>query len=178
MPISDSDLIRKAVHGDESAFREIVDRYANELYKLARVLSGSVTDAEDIVQETFSGAFKGLRRFESRSSLKTWLHRILVRQAARHKRLWKRERYISADRIEESPAPLRDADAKLDLDTMLESLSREHREALALRELEGFSYKEMAEILNVPIGTVESRLYRARSEVRKQFPDYFTEEQE
>jgi len=68
------------------AFGELVDRHGNELYGLAYFLTGQASDAEDVVQETFLGAYEGLGRFESRSSIRTWLRRILVKQAARHQR--------------------------------------------------------------------------------------------
>ena len=183
---SELELIRRAVGGDEAAFGEIVDRYANDLYKLAYSLTGNVADADDVVQETFIGAFKGLRRFEGRSALKTWLVGILVRQVARHKRYWRIRRAFSLDRLEEDSAFSldklqagvvgRDPDIKMDLHTMLNTLSSEHRAVVVLRELEGMSYKEMAEALRIPVGTVESRLFRARDEIRRRFKGYFTVE--
>lgn len=183
---SEVELISRAVRGDEAAFGEIVDRYANDLYKLAYSLTGNVADVEDIVQETFIGAFKGLRRFEGRSALKTWLISILVRQVARHKRYWRIRRALSLDRLEEDSAFSldrlqagvvgQDPDIKMDLHTMLNTLSSEHRAVVVLRELEGMSYREMAEALSIPVGTVESRLFRARDEIRRRFKGYFTAE--
>ena len=82
----DLELARRAQKGEESAFHELVDRYANELFKLAFSLTGAVDGAEDVLQETFLGAFQGLDSFEGRSSVKTWLIRILVKQAAKYHR--------------------------------------------------------------------------------------------
>ena len=75
---TDSELVRRARHGDEAAFHELVDRYAGVLFGLAFSLVGHAADAEDVVQETFSGAFRGLRAFRGFSSVKTWLIRILI----------------------------------------------------------------------------------------------------
>ena len=84
----DSDLVRAAARGDGRAFHELVDRHGPRLYRLAVGLVGNASDAEDVLQEAFTGAFRGLRRFEGRSSVKTWLSRILVTQAA----LWRRRK--------------------------------------------------------------------------------------
>lgn len=171
----DLELARRAQKGEESAFHELVDRYANELFKLAFSLTGAVDGAEDVLQETFLGAFQGLDSFEGRSSVKTWLIRILVKQAAkyhRYRRIRKTEstnNFFPQDSGSESSA--RDFEIRMDIKTMIKTLSPEHREVIVLRELEGFSYEEMAEILGVPRGTVESRLFRARQELKKRFKD-------
>ncbi len=80
---TDFALIQRARGGDHGAFHDLVDRHAGSLFGLAVSLSGNAADAEDIVQETFTGAFRGLAGSEGRASVKTWLTRILVRQAAR-----------------------------------------------------------------------------------------------
>src|SRR5271170_245595 len=84
----DIKLLRRAEDGDSAAFHALVDRHAQRLYRLAASLIGNAADAEDVLQETFIGAFRGLRSFEGRSSVKTWLTRILVMQAAQ----WNRAR--------------------------------------------------------------------------------------
>ena len=83
---TDFELVRLARKGDAAAFHGLVDRHARFLYSLALSLTSSAADAEDLVQETLAGAFRGLASFEGRSSLKTWLARILVRQNARRHR--------------------------------------------------------------------------------------------
>src|SRR4051794_33881789 len=77
---SDIDLLRQAAAGDGRAFHLLVDRHADRLFRLSVSLIGNSSDAEDVVQETFAGAFKGLRQFEGRASVKTWLTRILFTQ--------------------------------------------------------------------------------------------------
>jgi RNA polymerase sigma-70 factor (ECF subfamily) len=153
-----------------------VDRHASFLFAVAVSLCGNAADAEDLVQETFSGAFRGLRAFEGRSSAKTWLTRILVRQAARHWRTGSRRRAttlpLEAASQEAGALPHAAADARMDIMTALADLSPEHRDAIVLRELQGLSYDEMADVLDVPRGTVESRLFRARAALKERLKDY------
>ncbi len=182
--VTDSELARGARQGDEAAFHELVNRYAGALFGLAFSLVGNAADAEDVVQETFSGAFRGLGAFEARSSVKTWLIRILVKQAARHHRSRSRRETVSLDNLSEASGSIlgkqeiasstRVLDIHMDVLAVLEVLSREHREVIVLRELQGMSYKEMAELLGVPRGTVESRLFRARQELKERLKGYLS----
>jgi RNA polymerase sigma-70 factor, ECF subfamily len=184
---TDLDLLRRARLGDGKAFHALVDRYAKPLFGLAYSLVGNASDAEDIVQETFAGAFKSIASFEERSSVKTWLSRILMNQVAR----WRRD--TGAKTGTKNPAmrivPLEAAenvsagghrgaaaavDAKLDLSVVLKKLTDEHREVLVLREIDQLSYDEIAEVLDLPRGTVESRLHRARAELRAKLQEYET----
>lgn len=187
---TDLDLLRRARHGDGRAFHALVDRYARPMYGLAFSLLNNSADAEDVVQETFAGAFKGLAKFEERSSVKTWLSRILINQVAMFKRDVRRKRTESLEATENASTDDRSfggargeanggggsatagVDARLDVNAMLQTLSEEHREILVLRELQQFSYEEIASVLDVPRGTVESRLHRARAELRKSLSDY------
>ncbi|GMV97808.1 MAG: DNA-directed RNA polymerase sigma-70 factor [Phycisphaerae bacterium] len=173
----DQELIRQVGRGDPAAFRALVDQHGRYLYGVAFGLTGHAADAEDLVQETFAGALKG--RFRGESSLRTWLVGILVRQASQLRRSRRRRvRPASLDdpavhaRVGGTAATARGAEARLDLATMLESLSAEHRAVVVLREIEGQSYEEMARTLGVPVGTVESRLHRAREELRRRFKAY------
>jgi RNA polymerase sigma-70 factor (ECF subfamily) len=150
---------------------DLLDRYGDKLYSQAFHYLGrrpeNRTDAEDLVQETIIGAFKSAKRFEGRSSLSTWLSRILANQVAAFIRSRKVRR---ADTLPEGISDHRvDPDAEMDVRQMLEALSDEHRQVIVLRELEGRTYDEIAEILSVPRGTVESRLHRARQALRDRF---------
>lgn len=178
----EKELARLVGRGDEAAFRLLVDRESRYLYGIARALTGNADDAEDLVQETFIGAFKS--RFRGESSLRTWLVQILVRRVAKLRRSswWRRRRRPSdtapAFDLSDEMASTPDADAsdkvaaRLDLATMLAALSPEHRMVIVLRELHGMTYEEMAAALGIPRGTVESRLYRAREELRKRYKGY------
>jgi RNA polymerase sigma-70 factor (ECF subfamily) len=179
---TDAELVHKARDGDQAAFHELVDRYAGSMFRLAYALVGNAQDAEDVAQETFLGVFRGLQRFEERSSLKTWLTRILLKQAARCRRNRKVRKMTSLEQIVEPPRPTQangemsagasKMDLHLDVLAALDTLSPEHREIAVLREMQGMSYDEMAEALGVPRGTVESRLFRARQELKERLKGY------
>ncbi len=135
---------------------------------------GNAFDAEDVVQEAFTGAFRGLGGFQGRSSVKTWLTRILMTQAARSRRSKSRRRpEVNQDAVDASEVPpSAAAGVKMDLHAALAKLSDEHRRILLLREFDGMSYDELAQTLDVPRGTVESRLHRARAELREKLKAY------
>jgi len=179
---SDLDLLQSAVKGDSSAFRELVDRHSEGLFRLAQWLSGNRADAEDVLQETFTGAFKGMSRFAGRASVKTWLTQILIRQASkmRHRR--------GRMKIAAHPDPsgggsggasepcvgsgMTTVDRRIDLAAMIQKLPEDHRQVILLREVEGMSYEEISQTLDIPRGTVESRIHRARQSLRKLLSGY------
>jgi RNA polymerase sigma-70 factor, ECF subfamily len=171
----DVELLRQAAAGNARAFHELVDRHADRLYRLATSLVGNAADAEDVLQETFTGAFRGLKGFEQRASVRTWLTRILVTQAAKWRRDRKRRMVEPIEPHEESmgrTGAQESAAAKIDLQAALQKLSDEHRQVLVLREFDLMSYDEIAQVLDVPRGTVESRLHRARLELREKMKAY------
>jgi RNA polymerase sigma-70 factor (ECF subfamily) len=166
---SDADLLKQIQVGDEAAFRTLVDRHGRYLFGIAHSLLGNAADAEDVVQETLMAALNA--NFRGESSVKTWLVAILVNQSKMLRRK-KRPQALIEDVPKESAAA--SSDAKMDLSMMLRELSPEHRQIIVLRELERMSYQEIAAALGVPQGTVESRLHRAREELRKRFAGYLT----
>jgi RNA polymerase sigma-70 factor (ECF subfamily) len=174
----DAELLKRSAHGDVEAQHALIDRHGRYLFGVAHALSGHSQDAEDLVQETFLGAFRS--NFRGESSLRTWLVKILMRRAGMLRRSRRREtNVVSLDAAPgDEPAIAvgapggAGADARLDLSHMLEALSPEHRQVILLREIEGLSYEQIAETIGVPRGTVESRLHRAREELRKRFKGY------
>ena len=177
MDDDDTLLLRRAAGGDGRAFRSLVDRHADRLYRLAVQLVGNRTDAEDVLQEAFAGAYKGAGGFRGGSSVKTWLSRILATQAAKW---WRDRKGDRTDELDETSGSTGSGAgggesavaAKLDLHAALAQLSPEHRQVLVLRELDGMSYEEMAGSLGVPRGTIESRLHRARAELKRRLTAY------
>ena len=177
--VADFDLICSASNGDESAFHSLIDRHMKSLFRTALALTGNRADAEDVVQETFMGAFRGLKRFDGRSSVKTWLYAILTRQAAKG---WHKSRHIRAaapigpDEVEPvAPRKSESAESsgqRMDLMAAIASLPDVYREALVLREVDGLKYEEIARTLKLPRGTVESRIFRARAELRNKLKSY------
>jgi RNA polymerase sigma-70 factor (ECF subfamily) len=173
--VDDLKLLRRAAVGESKAFDVLVNRHADRLFRLAYSLLGNAADSEDVLQETFAGAYRGMNGFEGRSSVGTWLTRILVTQAAK----WRRDRKRPVERLDDQAASQSGevaTDRRLDLQAALDRLSPEHRQVLVLREFEKMSYEEMAEVIGVPRGTVESRLHRARGELREQLKAYLAQE--
>jgi RNA polymerase sigma-70 factor (ECF subfamily) len=175
--VDEAQLLRRAAGGDSTAMASLIDRHGRYLYGIAHAMTRSAHDAEDAVQETFIAALSG--KFRSDSSLKTWLVKILVRRVAMQRRSDKRrEAHVKLAAPDAAPVHDRRAggatgvEASLDLSAMLAELSEDHRTVIVLRELEGLSYDEIAEALDGPVGTVESRLYRAREDLRRKFSDY------
>ena len=189
MEPSDLDLWKSAVHGDHRAFHALVDRHARALFRVALSLSQTRSDAEDICQETFAAAFKGLKGFDGRASVKTWLTRILMRRAAK---IWNKQRNArrtislfrndAGERDQEvnvgalsgkaSGSATVDVDTRMDVLAVIRELPEEFRDVVVLREIDGLSYQEIADTLGVPRGTVESRLHRARAELRRRLTGY------
>ena len=172
---SDVELLRRIGHGDQAAFRDLVERHGRYLYGIAYSLTGNVADAEDLVQETFVAIINS--KFRGESAVRTWLVQILIRRAAMLRRSKRRGVAALSSGGETDAASVATkgtggSDARLDLAVMLDALSSEHRQVIVLRELEGMSYDEMAAALGVPRGTVESRLHRARNELRERFKGY------
>lgn len=163
---TDEQLLSR-LSADAFAMRMLLERHGAYLYGFARTVTRSESEAEDAVQETLVALLKA--RFHGRSSVRTFLVSILVRQAAmlrRKRRGWLRivpQTEDSAGRDD----PQHEVDARLDLATLLEKLSPEHREVIVMRELESMSYDEMSQALGVPRGTVESRLHRAREHLKQ-----------
>lgn len=183
---SDIELIKRLRKGDSSAFHQLVDRFGRRLYGLAFSLLGNAQDAEDVVQETLSGAYRGIGSFRENAALWTWLVRILVRQAARSRRsLSARSQRLRIgspiDELERDGQLKPDAgsfaktsDARIDVSAAIMKLSEDQREMIVLREYEQMSYEEISQVLGIPLGTVESRLYRTRLELRRLLTSYET----
>jgi RNA polymerase sigma-70 factor (ECF subfamily) len=173
-------LVQKAARGDRNAFHALVDRHAAELFRFALSLSANRTDAEDVVQETLIGAYNGLGRFDGRAAVKTWLKRILMRQAARTWNKSKRGRsMLPLEAADASPPPENgngsgpdQVDRQIDVAEVLRLIAPEHRQVIVMREFEQMSYAEIAQVLEVPIGTVESRLHRARADLKSRLAEY------
>ena len=158
---SDEVLARRAADGDESAFEELVVRYQDRLYTLALRITLSDADAYDCVQEGLVSAWRGLHSFRFDARFSTWIHRIVVRKA--YDVLERRAR--TAEPVDEVPAVSVDspADARLDLLSALAQLEPDFRVVAVACDVVGLSMDEAALVLDLPAGTVKSRLYRARA---------------
>jgi len=139
---------------------------------------GNAADAEDVLQETFAAVFRTGRQFRGQASVATWLTRILVIQAAvarRARKRWRKEADPELAMAPEAENAGQVTAKRIDVQVALGQLSEEHRQVLVLREFAKLSYEEIASVLGVPRGTVESRLHRARGEMRTKLAVYLTE---
>ena len=177
----DPDLasMERARAGDNGAFEALVLRYQARIVNYASAMVHDAGAAEDVAQETFVRAWRGLGRFRSESTFKTWLYRIATNVARTHlDRRGRRARIADRSLDDEAeplqagdvPSPAPDAETSLvrreAIDRALSELPDELRQALVLRDVEGLDYKEIAGVTGAPIGTVESRIFRARRRLR------------
>lgn len=173
---SDATFIAAALAGDSAAFGHLVGLYQDRLYNaLLRVL-GSPDDARDLTQDAFVQALVKLESFRGQSAFYTWLYRIAFNLAMSHARRVRKMVSLDGLRNDWDSEP-RDGHASPEADAQqreqvalvqagLDELNSEFRQILVLREIEGCSYEQIAEILEMPIGTVRSRLFRARLQLR------------
>lgn len=171
---SEKQIILDAAQGDYSGFHALVDRYGQLLYRIATTHTSNASDCEDLVQETFDAAMNAAKAFKGKSTVKSWLISILYRRAARHHRYWRIRKTSSIEAMHEEgglefESTKADPAAKLDRESILASLPEEFSTVLVLREVGALSYEEIAATLNIPRGTVESRIYRARQRIREQY---------
>ena len=176
--LGDEQLLARAARGDSRALDELFRRYRTVAYRVAHRLLGNEADALDAVQEAFVKALTHLPTFEGRSSFKTWLLRVvnnaaldLGRQRGRREELRREEH--SADTEPEAPAAdeepgreLERADLRRLLDEALRQLPEAQRRTFVLHVDGGLSYREVADVLDISIGTVMSRLFYARQKLR------------
>lgn len=157
--------------GDAAAFARIVEATSARLVRLAARMLGSVTDAEDVVQEAYVKAYRALTtgEFDGRARVSTWLYRIVTHQAIDAMR-GRARRPKPTDTADDSSSDLASAEEKLalrELEGWLEDLPPEQRAALVLKAVEGLTSPEIAEVLQCSEGAVEQRLVRARAALRK-----------
>ena len=168
----DTDLIKRFKGGDPSAFEGLVRRYQERVYNLCRYVINDTHDAQDAAQDVFIKAYRGLKAYNSNAGFYTWLYRIAVNTCLDYN---KRSR---PEAVEESfieivassdPSPERLLQSKETgrlIRAALRKLPEKFKAAIVLKEIEGLSYEEIAEVLNTSVGTVKSRISRARDEMR------------
>lgn len=177
----DARLIAETLAGQTAAFGKLVEKYQDRLFNTVLHLAGNVEDARDVVQEAFVQAFVKLDSFRGSSAFYTWLYRIAFNISAG----WRRKRkptgsidrngeQIGLDPMDNGDGPVEQLERQeqcLQVRRALGQLSDEHRKILVLREIDGCDYETIAEILDLPVGTVRSRLHRARMELREELKE-------
>lgn len=180
-PARDRELVALCRAGEPTAFARLVALHESMVFNLAGRLLGDSEEARDVAQEVFLQVYRRLGGFEGRSSLKTWIYRIVVNQCHNRRRFWHRHGRDKEEPLDErfaAPAAPRDAwkaspyeqarngERARRVQAALMQLSFEQRSVIVLREVEGLSCEEVAAALGIPDGTVKSRLSRAREALR------------
>ena len=185
-------LVGRLQVGSEEAFEALIHLYQTPVYNIAYRVLGDPAEAADAVQETFLKVFKGIRGFRGESGLKTWIYRIAISVSLNRQRWWKRWKRYAAFSVDGpvgeaaiGPASMEMADpgpspesycASREVETAVQKalggLVRDHRIVIILRDIEGLSYEEIADTLGLSLGTVKSRLWRGRLELKKSLQSY------
>lgn len=185
----ESSILLELKAGSEEAFASLIAQYQQPIYSLVARTVRNPSDAPDLTQEIFLRVFRGIRGFKGESSLRTWIYRIAIHEVSNQRRWWRRhterevaldeptgcedgEGFCLLDTLADSGASPFDSAAQAELRERVEGCLREvpepFRTAVVLRDIEGFAYEEIAEILDVQLGTVKSRLMRGRAQLKAQ----------
>jgi RNA polymerase sigma-70 factor (ECF subfamily) len=185
-PAAESEFIERLKRGEAAAFEQLVSERSGEIFGLIFRLTENSEEARDLTQETFLRAFQSIGRFRGEADLKTWIYRIAINQARNRWRWWRRRRRdwtVSLDATQgqssqalaatlatssENPEQQTLAhEREVVLRSALQRLGRAYQETVILRDIEGFTYEEIATTLGINVGTVKSRLARGRQELRR-----------
>ncbi len=186
----DRTLVTETLDGNQLSFQLLIERYQDRLFGLVRHYTKSAVEIEDIVQDSFIKAYRKLESFQHQSSFSTWIYRIAVntaldflKRSGRNPVQSVADPEIVGDGTPQTGAHLASPESNLEREeiaeitkTVLDELPEIFRTVLVLREFEDLSYQEMAEVLSISIGTVESRLFRARARFKdallRLYPEY------
>jgi len=187
----DSQAIARVIAGDFDAFEELVERYQGRVFRHLRKMVGDNQVAEDLLQETFLAAYRGLKGFAGASSFSTWLFRIATNAALMFLRKNRPESIEYDDEIRTRtdlpffPAPIEFCSTPLDIllsdegrrkiEEAIDDLPVLYRSVMVLRDVEGFSLEEVSKIMDSSVAAVKSRLHRARNSVRETLAAYYME---
>jgi RNA polymerase sigma-70 factor (ECF subfamily) len=183
---AETEFIERLRRGEAAAFEELVAERSGEIYGLLFRLTENSEEARDLTQETFLRAFQSIGRFRGEADLRTWIYRIAINQARNRWRWWRRRRRdltvsldatqgqsnqtLIATLAESSANPEQQTlahERELALRSALQKVGRAYRETVILRDIEGFTYEEIATTLGINVGTVKSRLARGRQELKR-----------
>jgi RNA polymerase sigma-70 factor (ECF subfamily) len=187
-------LIAQLCAGEEAAYEVLIDRYERPVFNLVSRLTDDSADVPDVVQEVFLKVFRNVGSFRGDSSLKTWVYRIAVNESRNHRRWFgrhKKQEVTMEPRAEETgshgdwlPDPGRsplelaiDHEREALIEVALGEINPNFRAVLVLREIEGLNYDEIADILEISLGTVKSRILRGREALRQRLAEHWKQEE-
>lgn len=188
---SDLWLVKNCQNGDHRAFETLILKYQHRVFSLIYHLLRKRNIVEDVAQEVFLKVFKSIKNFRGTASFHTWLYRITVNTCLNYQKsarslalldeatLSHKEPYreaFMAQRTKDPEEHIRDKESSLVIKEVIESLTVEQRMPIILRELEGLSYEEIAAVLECPVGTVRSKIFRARKVLQEKLKSYFYED--
>ncbi len=178
---------------EDAAYDELVRQYSASIFHVAYRMLGDSAEASDVVQEIFLKVFRNIGGFKGEAALKTWVFKIAFSEILNRLRWWKRRHRFATVSLDDEtngngtgarytvaasdPTPeqvLQSKEQESAIQQALGKLSREHRSIIVLRDIEGFSYNEIADVLGISIGTVKSRLARARGDLKKSLIRYLS----
>ena len=184
---TDRELVKRAQQGDSSAFDRLFERHVHKIRMLARTFVDTAEDAEDVAQDTFIKAYNALPRFRNDSAFYTWIYRIAT-NTAKNFIAARSRRPQSSDLDPEDESRIGEAEASVESENPVDTLYGEElekivkdafdelpldlRTALTLRESSGLSYIDIADIMQCPVGTVRSRIFRAREHIDQRVSQY------
>lgn len=192
----EASIVAELKAGSEDAYSWLIAQYHQPIYSLVYRIVDDPGDAPDTVQEVFLKVFKGIKRFNGESSLKTWIYRIALHEASNRRRWWFRHKgreqsmEPAAENCEEVTASVRDtlvdsgasplqrvmqAEVKEKVEAVLKELQEPYRTTVILRDIEELSYEQIAEVMEVSLGTVKSRLVRGRDALKKRLMKHVKE---
>ena len=188
----EASIIAELKSGSEEAYAWLIDRFHQPVYGLVYRMLNDPADAADTTQEVFLKVFRGIRRFNGEASLKTWIYRIAIHEASNHRRWWFRHKgretampelswecarlnHALADPASSPFDRAAEEEVRAKVEAELRQVPEPYRGTVILRDIEGLSYEEIAEILEVSLGTVKSRLMRGREALKKRLAPYAQE---
>jgi RNA polymerase sigma-70 factor, ECF subfamily len=167
-------LTKRFQNSDLTAFEDLIRRYQDRIYNLCRYMLRDPQDAQDAAQDAFLKAYRGIKEFRPEASLYTWVYRIAVNTCLDYKRKSRRDvlkkEPIPEDLPSSAPFPAELYESRENTEAIqaaLQKLPEKLRIAIVLREIDGLSYEEIAEVLHASVGTVKSRISRAREDLRR-----------
>jgi len=190
MSTSDEILIKKFKTGDESSFEKLVEKYQSRVYSIALSMLRDKNDADDVSQEIFVKVYRSLHKFKGKSKFFTWLYRITINTCinsrnggGKRKKIVSLSQpideqgndlytYLPQKRFKSPLEVLKNKELSEKIKLAIDSLSDGLKEVFILREIEDISYKELANILQCPEGTIKSRLFRARDQLKEKLGVY------